>query len=499
LDDAQLRRERDLYRALLELGCCDEIEPFLEEALSLVVALTGARRGYIELAEDRDEDAPPRFSMAHGCYDEDVEAIRDAFSRGIIAEAIAAGETIVTESALQDPRFIKSASVKRNLTEAVLCAPLGAQSTGVVYLQDRRLEGPFTEEHRKVVEDVARYLAKFAHRLLSWKRPLDEEDHTRAIRGKIRADGIIGRSKALARVLQQAAQVANADACVLITGPSGTGKTQIASVIHDNGPRAGAPFVEQNCAALQDGLFENELFGHAKGAFSGAHAAQKGRVAMAEGGTLFLDEIADLTPSAQGKLLQLLQSKTYFPVGESRSVQANVRVIAATNADLKERVAQKTFRQDLYFRLDVLRARMPSLAERPEDIPLLAEHFCQIAAAASSARHLRFSPSALRALEAAEWSGNIRELSNCVARAVVLAAGEEAPHVEPQHVFPDDDDASSERLVFQEETRRFQKPLVERALKEADGKVTEAAKLLGISRSHMYNLLETFKIRRKPR
>ncbi|APR84940.1 Hypothetical protein A7982_10289 [Minicystis rosea] len=491
-------RERDLYRALLELACCDEIDPFLNEALALVVTLTGAERGYIELVEDRDEGGPPRFSMAHGCYDPEVEAIRDAFSRGIIADAIADGRTIALESALRDPRAQKYESVQRNLTGAVLCAPLGTPPFGVIYLQDRKAPGPFTEEHRKVVEDVARYLTKFAHRLLEGQRRLDEVDHTASLRAKIRADGIIGRSKAIARVLREASFMAPNDGSVLITGPSGTGKTQLARVIHDNSLRAKAKFVEQNCAALTDSLFESEMFGHVKGSFTGATENRRGRVAEAEDGTLFLDEIADLSAPLQAKLLQLLQDRIYFRVGDSEPQRANVRIIAATNVDLKKRVAERQFRDDLFHRLDVLRIRMPSLEERPEDIAALAEHFCETVAA-KSAPHLRLSPSAMRALEASEWSGNVRALYNCVFRAVVAAAGEQARVIERHHVFPDDEGAESRPATLEEERRRSDRQIVERALDAADWNRTQAAERLGISRSHIYNLIESLGIKRKRR
>jgi Nif-specific regulatory protein len=499
-DIAQLRRERDLYRKLLDLGTQDEIEPFLEEALALVVALAGARRGYVELRDESAEPDAAPFSIARGCSDDDVADIRAAFSQSVIAEAIATRQTIVAASAFDDQRFRNKPSVKAKRIEAVLCAPIGVDPPlGVLYLQDRDQPGPFTEDDRSRVETFARHISAFADRLLARRRRRNETDAALPYRRALRAASIVGRSPALAAVLQQVAQIAAHDVSVLLTGPSGTGKTQLARLIHENSPRRAAPFVEVNCAALPENLIESELFGAEKGAHSTATRKTEGKVAAAEGGTLFLDEIGELKLPAQAKLLQLLQSKEYYPLGSIRVVAADVRVIAASNADLKAAVSRRELREDLFYRLQVVPIRVPSLAERREDIALLAAHFCDRAAEAHKLPRLQLSPGALRAIEAAEWPGNIRELEHAISAAALRAGWEHALVIERRHVFPDTAApaaGAAARLTYQQAMRRCQEHILRSTLDDTGWNVTETAKALDIARAHAYNLIRAFGLER---
>jgi Nif-specific regulatory protein len=500
--DARVVRERDLYRRLLDLGSCEELEPFLDETVRLVTALVGAHQGYLEVSgEDASGEAPPWWA-AHGFAADEVDDVRAAMSSGIIAEAVQSGQTIVTRSALGDSRFGDLESVRQGQIQAVLCAPIGSPPLGFIYLQRRLEPGAFTEADRREVETFARHVAPFADRLVARRLSRDASDETKPLRERLRMQGVVGRSRALAAVLREAALAAPLDVDVLLTGDSGTGKSQIARVIHDNSARAGRAFVELNCAAIPETLVESELFGTLPGAHSTASRRIEGKVAAAERGTLFLDEIGELSLAAQAKLLQLLQSRVYYPLGSPKPERADVRVIAATNVDLLAAVKAGRFREDLYYRLDVLPIRMPTLAERRADIPELAQHFCAEACERHRLPHVALSDQALRALQAAEWPGNVRQLAHTVEAATIRAAGLGSMVLERAHLFRDTrtasepEDAEPERLTFQEATRRFQADLLRRTFEETGWNVQESARRLEITRSHVYNLIKAFGLER---
>ena len=488
-------RERDFYRRLLELGARENLGSFLQEALTLVVELAKAHQGYLELGDGTEES---RWSMALGFTDSEVAGIRSVISRGIIAEALATGQTIMTPSALLDPRFRDRGSVQLGRIQAVLCVPVGAAPpVGALYLQGREQGGPFSAEDQAKAELFARHVAPIARRLLAEER--QHPDATGRFRQTLRLDGVVGRSAALARVFEQVSLVAPLNVSVLLTGESGTGTSQIARVIHDSGPRSGAPFVEVNCAALPETLIESELFGALPGAHSTAHRRIDGKVAAAEKGTLFLDEIGELALPAQAKLLHMLQAKQYYPLGAAKPVSADVRVIAATNADLEAAVAGRQFRDDLFYRLQVLPIRIPSLAERREDIADLATFFAAGACTRHALSRLELSEGALRAAQSADWPGNVRQLANAVEAAAIRAAGASTGRIERAHLFPGPDAAGVEQLTFQEATRRFQAELLRKALEAADWNVAEVAEQLDVARSHVYNLIRAFGLGRAAR
>ena len=436
----------------------------------------------------------PRHWRTHGVAAEDE--FQRAISTGVIQSALAEGRTVSTASALTDPRFSERESVKKGAIEAVLCAPIGkAPPFGVVYLQGRREPGRFTDADMERAELCAKQIAPLADRLMLRR---SDADPTSVWRDRLALDNVVGRSHALANTLEQIALCAPLDVSVLLTGPTGTGKSYLARAIHTNSKRAAGPFIELNCAAIPDTLLESELFGAQRGAHSTATKDVPGKVRAAEGGTLFLDEIGELSMPAQAKLLQLLQSKEYFPLGAAEMKKADVRVLAATNVDLQARIARKEFREDLYYRLQVLPIRVPSLAERRADVVPLARKCCADAAAKHGLPQLELSVGAMGALETAEWPGNVRQLFHCVEAGAIRATAAGMAQIGHKHLFPDrrDDDDDQDPVTLQEATRRFQRELVSKTLRDTGWNVTEAAKRLDVARSYLYKLIQTFGLKR---
>jgi two-component system, NtrC family, response regulator GlrR len=298
---------------------------------------------------------------------------------------------------------------------------------------------------------------------------------------------LITRSSAMEDLLSQARRVAASDASVCIFGASGTGKELLARAIHRASPRAEAPFVAVNCGAIPEGLLESELFGHKKGSFTGAVSDRRGLFQAAQGGTLFLDEIGDMPLPLQVKLLRALEERKIRPVGAHEQYDVDVRVIAATHRKLEERIASGEFREDLYYRLNVVKLYIPTLAERREDIPLLANHFLTRLAERYRRGRLAFSPEAMQLLVSASWPGNVRQLLNVIEQAVALAATE----VIPESLVRQALDAGDTALTPLDEARRaFERDYLVRILKITGGNVTKAARLAGRNRTEFYRLLE---------
>ena len=298
---------------------------------------------------------------------------------------------------------------------------------------------------------------------------------------------IITRSSAMQDLLAQAQRVAASDAGVCIFGASGTGKELLARAIHRASPRAERPFVAVNCGAIPEGLLESELFGHKKGSFTGAVADRRGLFQAAEGGTLFLDEVGDMPLSLQVKLLRAIEDKSVRAVGSNETHAVDVRIISATHRKLEEKIAAGEFREDLYYRLNVVKLYLPALAERREDIPLLANHSLSRLAERYRRSRLAFAPEAMQALVSAPWPGNVRQLLNVVEQAVALSATE----VIPESLVRQALDAGDSTLTPLDEARRaFERDYLVRILKITGGNVTRAARLAGRNRTEFYRLLE---------
>jgi two-component system NtrC family response regulator len=337
------------------------------------------------------------------------------------------------------------------------------------------LSKPVEIDELKVVLRRASYLAGL------------EREHNEMIKGNQPAfQDIVGASPQIQGVFATVRKVATSDIPVLITGESGTGKELVARAIHNLSPRKKGPFVAINCGAIPDNLIESELFGHERGAFTGAHAQRKGRIEMAEAGTLFLDEIGEVPLALQVKLLRFLQEQMVERVGGRELIKVDTRVLTATNRDLKEAMKDGTFREDLYFRIGVITIELPRLRDRDGDIPLLAQAFLNRYAAQARKKLTGFTPEAVDALEAYGWPGNVRELENKIKRAVVMAEGK---RVKPEDL--DMEDGGPKQGVGLKEAREtLERKMVLSALARSGDNMTQAAEELGINRPTLYDLME---------
>ena len=362
----------------------------------------------------------------------------------------------------------------------------------------------------KALIDSALKAARDMREVVSYQPLLASEDY---------AEGIVGKSEAMQQVFKLIGQVSQSDATVLVTGESGTGKELVARAIYHHSRRAEKPFLAINCAAIPENLLESELFGHEKGAFTGAADRRIGKFEQCDQGTIFLDEIADMPPSTQTKILRVLQSGEFQRVGGNQTFQVDVRVIAATNKNPEEQVSTKRFREDLYYRLNVVRIHLPPLRERREDVRLLVDYFLQRLAKSgtSSGRVMKISPEALKILDRSPWPGNVRELENVIERSAVVARGDSilpkdlpAEVREPRAVaIPPEDlataiDAAVRPLyaLAKKDPKlkimaMVERELIMRALVETNGNQVQAARLLGITRATLRKRIEKFGIAKR--
>ncbi len=435
-------------------------EVVLREMLHLLSELLGLNRGRIALADGVDvtggviapgtpqrasAPGPSSIRFAYGLTRAEMERGRYAAGEGITGAVLATGQPIIVQDIDAEPRFLFRAVTRARLpqeTVAFIALPIEVNRRTVGVLGVHRIR----RRHRLLNDDVAllKILATLAGQLLQLRSLVEEKTLalqarnallTRALESAAARYGIIGTSPALLQALNELERVSRATASVLLLGDSGTGKELFARAVHLASPRRDAPFIKVNCAAIPDTLFESELFGHERGAFTGANTARAGWFEQADRGTIFLDEIGELPLLMQTKLLRTLQEGTLVRLGGKRELPVNVRLVAATNRDLGADVERGTFRRDLFYRLNVIPIRLPSLAERREDIRPLALHFLNRANQANQ-RNVYLAPAALAALEAHAWPGNIRELANVIERLVLLADGTGVSKAEVERFLP---------------------------------------------------------------
>ncbi|HEX8118204.1 MAG TPA: sigma 54-interacting transcriptional regulator, partial [Pyrinomonadaceae bacterium] len=407
-----------LVRVSTSVNSLRETSELQRELLRLVFEAVPAERGAILLV---GEDG--RVVSEFGLDRDEGGADTVEVSRTILRQVLEEG-TAVLAGDLIEGGFDNVESLQAARLSSLLCAPLVlyGRALGAVYLTTANPSTRFDEGHLQLVTVICRIAAVALNNARHVEQLESENDLLRA--EATVEHGMVGESPAVKKVYQFIARVAAADTTVLVRGESGTGKELAARALHQNSPRRERPFVAINCAALTETLLESELFGHERGAFTGAIAQKKGKLEVADGGTLFLDEVGELAPALQAKLLRVLQEREFERVGGTRTIRVDVRVVAATNRDLEEAVRKGGFRQDLYYRLNVVSFEMPPLRERREDIPLLASYFVSKYASKFKRRVTGLSPEARACLVNYDWPGNVRELENAVERAVVMCTGE---------------------------------------------------------------------------
>ena len=347
---------------------------------------------------------------------------------------------------------------------------------------------PFKLDEVRIIVQRAIEESRTKHELAGLRREVHQ---------RFEFSNIIGKSKSMQEVFELIRRVARSTSTVLIEGKSGTGKELVAKAIHYNSPRNSRPFVAINCSAITETLLESELFGHMKGSFTGAVANKKGLFEEAQGGTIFLDEIGEISAALQVKLLRVLQDHEIRRVGGNQSLKVDVRVIAATNRDLAEAVRQKEFRDDFYYRLNVVTIHLPALRERVEDIPILAQHFLAKYTKESGAAVTQISKETMRALMQYPWPGNIRELENVIERAITLGAEEEIRLEDlPDSLRREEGGSQLDAIPVEMSMQDVEKAHIERVLRHTGGQVSQAARLLGIDRRTIYRKMQAYNIRK---
>ncbi len=377
----------------------------------------------------------------------------------------------------------------------LVAAPLitGMQVRGVLYLEGVRT-APFSREHVDLANAIATLAAAAADNLVNLQAL--QSDRRRLLDEVGLMHEMVGESGALRKVQDLIRRVAPAETTVLILGENGTGKELAARAIHRGSPRREKPFVAINCATLKDALLESELFGHEKGAFTGAIAQKKGRIEVAEGGTLFLDEIGELEPQLQAKLLRVLQEREFERVGGNRTLKADVRVVAATNRDIRQAVKDTRFREDLYYRLNVVSLEMPPLRQRKDDIPLLAAHFMARFKARVNRPVEGISGEARALLLRHDWPGNVRELENTIERAMVLGSTTEIlPEDLPESLLESEPDASLPLPAYHQAVQEAKRRQILDAIQAAGGNISEAARALGVHPNYLHRLVTKMGLR----
>jgi Nif-specific regulatory protein len=487
--------------ALLELSRrlvdAEDAEGLLRDIQDAVVRLLAAQGCSIALVNQGEQLLD--FTTAEGAR------FQVPLGQGIAGDAVRTAEPALVNDVRADPRFYPGVDAATGFeTRSLLCVPLlrGGSAIGALSALNTANPGGFGEADLELLTAFAALAAAAIERARSYRRAANEN---LALREADQARHVLvaGRSPGMQRAVQMARAAAAARSTVLLLGESGTGKEVLARAIHAWSARAAGPFLAVNCVALNPELLESELFGHERGAFTGAIAQKRGKFELADGGTIFLDEIGDLAPRLQAKLLRVLQEREFQRVGGTREIRTDVRIIAATNRDLQRALAEGGFRQDLFYRLNVLSIELPPLRERREDLDPLLDALVARIGREMGRPELRLSPAARAAMGAHDWPGNVRELANAIERAAVLAEEDE---IRPEDLAPEVQRPSAralgvaqpgdgEGLSLSEAVDAFKLRRIRAAMERCGGNQTRAAELLGMRQSNLSRLMKTLGIK----
>ncbi|MCE5228243.1 sigma 54-interacting transcriptional regulator [bacterium] len=468
-----------------------ELKDAVHPVLKAMARFTGMSRGTLTL--HNRETGEILIEAAHGLSDSQKQKGRYRLGEGVTGKVIQTGRAAVLPSVSQEPQFLNKTGAWGDLRKediSFVCVPIkqGRLVFGALSVDRLLPESVPIGEDLQLLTIIASMIAQAARlrqllledrqRLLMENERLQDE-----LKNKFRPDNIVGNSKPMQAVYDLIYQVAHGSSTtVLVHGESGTGKELVAQAIHYNSDRARKPFIKVNCAALPETILESELFGHERGAFTGAISLRKGRFELASGGTIFLDEIGDFSAATQIKLLRVLQEREFERVGGSQPIKVDVRVIAATNRNLEEMIANGTFRQDLFYRLNVFPIHLPPLRDRRADILLLANHFVEKYGRANHKEVRRISTPAIDMMMAYHWPGNVRELENCIERAVLLSSD---GVLHGHHMPPTLQTAEASGTKFEGSLEKMleniEHEMISDALKSARGNMAKAARMLGLT------------------
>jgi transcriptional regulator with GAF, ATPase, and Fis domain len=463
-----------------------DLEELQAQLLDLIFEVVPAGRGAILLSEGEGQEFNSLYARTRQGGQPQLVRLSRTIARKVMKENVAIlGIDIPSSGNLREVESLVASHVR-----SLVCVPLSVfqRMIGCIYLDSTSAVNRFNEEHLQLMAGVAGVSAVALDnaRRLQWL----EQENQRLLT-EIRQDqSLVGEGARMKEIFQFLARVAPSDSTVLIEGESGTGKELVAKALHRNSPRATKPFVAINCAAIPETLLEDDLFGHERGAFTGAATQKKGRLEVADGGVVFLDEIGELAPALQVKLLRVLQEREFERVGGTHPIKVNIRLIAATNRDLEDAVRKVEFRQDLYYRLAVVKMTMPPLRERREDIPMLTRHFLQKYAMRCRVKAKPISREAMAALVHYEWPGNVRELENAIERSLVMGSSdmvllEDLPESLLEQNAPEDITDGK----YHGSVKELKKQLILDAVEQTGGNYVEAAGILGVHPNYLHRLI----------